>query len=186
MKLSVRCAAWVLPLMLTACSHRVQTAKNQSIAPPLSGSGSEETVPVKPIPIELPPSASTIPPQPIQNAQAPTEDRPKPHHRRPKPQPQTEPPAAEIASNGGAGVSAIGQLSSGDPADVRRDTEDTIISIDKSLSSIHRPLSDAEQKTADHIREFLKQARTALATGDVDGAHTLASKAKVLLAELTK
>ncbi len=47
-------------------------------------------------------------------------------------------------------------------------------------------LSDPEQKTADHIREFLKQARAALASGDVEGAHTLAAKAQVLLAELTK
>jgi hypothetical protein len=30
----------------------------------------------------------------------------------------------------------------------------------------------------------LKQARDALASGDVDGANTLAAKAKVLLAEL--
>ena len=47
-------------------------------------------------------------------------------------------------------------------------------------------LSDQEQKTAGDIREILKQAREALASGDADGAHTLAAKAKVLLAELTK
>ena len=47
-------------------------------------------------------------------------------------------------------------------------------------------LSEPEQKTAVQIREYLKQAREALASGDVDGAHTLAAKAKVLLAELTK
>ena len=45
-------------------------------------------------------------------------------------------------------------------------------------------LTDAETKTAAQIREFLKQAREALATGDTDGAHTLANKAKVLLSEL--
>jgi hypothetical protein len=45
-------------------------------------------------------------------------------------------------------------------------------------------MSDQEQKTAAHIREFLKQAREALASGDVDGARTLAAKAKVLLGEL--
>jgi ribosomal protein S20 len=45
-------------------------------------------------------------------------------------------------------------------------------------------LSDLEQKTAAHVRDFLKQAREALASGDVDGAHTLAAKAKVLLSEL--
>jgi ribosomal protein S20 len=54
------------------------------------------------------------------------------------------------------------------------------------LNGINRALSDPEQKTADHIREFLKQARAALASGDVEGAHTLTAKAQVLLAELTK
>jgi hypothetical protein len=47
-------------------------------------------------------------------------------------------------------------------------------------------LSDSDQKTADQIREFLKEARTALASGDVDGAHTLAAKAQVLLAALNQ
>ena len=36
------------------------------------------------------------------------------------------------------------------------------------------------------IKEFLKQARTALASGDVDGANTLAKKAKALLGELSQ
>ena len=91
-----------------------------------------------------------------------------------------------MAANGTPGVSAIGQLSSGDPSDLRSQTEESIASIDKSLRGITRPLDNSEQKTADHIREFLKEAREALATGDVDGAHTLAAKAKVLLEELTK
>jgi len=43
-----------------------------------------------------------------------------------------------------------------------------------------------DQKTADQIREFLKQARAALASGDVDGARTLAAKAKALLDVLTE
>ena len=53
------------------------------------------------------------------------------------------------------------------------------------LNGITRQLSDQEQTTAAHIREFIKQAREALKSGDVDGASTLAAKAKVLLQELT-
>jgi hypothetical protein len=83
-------------------------------------------------------------------------------------------------------VSAIGELSSGGPYDVRRQAEDSIVSTERSLNGINRTLSDPEQKTAQHIREFLKEARTALASGDVDGAKTLAAKAKVLLSELTR
>jgi hypothetical protein len=83
-------------------------------------------------------------------------------------------------------VSAIGQLSSGDPANSRQQTENSIADIERRLNGINHALSDSEQKTADHIREFLKQARAALASGDVEGAHTLAAKAQVLLTELTK
>jgi hypothetical protein len=54
------------------------------------------------------------------------------------------------------------------------------------LNSIGRKLNDPETKTAAQIREYLKQARGALVSGDVDGARTLAAKAKVLLGELSQ
>jgi hypothetical protein len=83
-------------------------------------------------------------------------------------------------------VSAIGQLSSGDPSDLRQQTENSIAATERGLNAITRPLNDQEQKTAAHIREFLKNAKQALASGDVDGAHTLSAKAKVLLGELNR
>jgi ribosomal protein S20 len=81
-------------------------------------------------------------------------------------------------------VSAIGTLSTGDPPNMRQQTDDSIASTEKALNGITRRLNDQEQKTSAQIREFLKQARDALTSGDVDGAHTLALKAKVLLDEL--
>jgi hypothetical protein len=83
-------------------------------------------------------------------------------------------------------VSAIGQLSTGDSSDLRQQTIGSIAAIERGLNGISRSLSDQEKKTAAQIREFLKQARTALASGDVDGAHTLTVKAKVLLGELSQ
>ena len=83
-------------------------------------------------------------------------------------------------------MSAIGQLSSGDPSDLRRQTLDYITATEHGLGGLNRTLTDPEQKTVAHIREFLKQARTALSSGDVDGAHTLAVKARILLGELTR
>ncbi len=78
----------------------------------------------------------------------------------------------------------MGKLSSGDPLAYRRQTQDLIAATERGLDSITRHLGPSEQKTAEHIRQFLKQAKTALASGDVDGANTLADKAKILLAEL--
>ncbi|MFP5211364.1 MAG: hypothetical protein ACLGRW_18935 [Acidobacteriota bacterium] len=83
-------------------------------------------------------------------------------------------------------VSAIGQLSMGDPADTQRETSNLIASTEQGLNEISRNLNGQQQKTANHIRDFLKEAKSALASGDVDGAHNLAAKAKVLLDELKK
>jgi ribosomal protein S20 len=88
------------------------------------------------------------------------------------------------ASTGNPEVSAIGQLSTADPPNMRQQTDSLIESTEKALNGINRSLSDQEQKTAAQIREFIKEARAALSSGDVDGAHTLAIKAKVLLDEL--
>jgi hypothetical protein len=89
----------------------------------------------------------------------------------------------QVASNA-TPVPAIGVLTTNDPPNMRQQTDASIESTEKSLNGITRSLNEQEQKTAAQIREFLKQAREALTSGDVDGARTLAIKAKVLLDEL--
>ena len=181
MKLPARCVAWLLPLLLTACFHKTDKAQVKLLAPPI-----EEAPLPKPVPspTELPPPVITVPnqaPMPDTNAN-PQSQPPKP------PVKHRKPPAnsTQQASNESPGVSAIGQLSSGDPSDLRQQTVNSIAATERGLSSITRQLSDQEQKTAAQIREFLKQARAALNSGDVDGAHTLAAKARVLLGELSQ
>jgi hypothetical protein len=177
MKLSARSAAWLLLLLLTGCFHKTQVAQNQPFAPPI-----EDTPPPKPepAPTNLPPPEVTIPVQTqLEQITPPPEPVKKPaRHKKPA---NTN---AQIASNGTPAVSAIGTLSTGDPPNVRQQTDDLIASTEKALNGITQKLNDPEQKTAAQIREFLKQARDALTAGDVDGAHTLALKAKVLLDEL--
>lgn len=170
-----------LPLFLAGCFHKVEQVQNQPLAPPI-----EDTPPPAPqlSPTELPPPVVSVPSnQTAANSTPPPKPEEKPpkhvaHHQKPDPK-------AEQASTTVPAVSAIGQLSSGDPADLRQQTEDSIASTEHGLKDINRSLNDQEQKTVTQIREFLKQARTALTTGDVDGAHTLALKAKVLLGEIT-
>ena len=158
-------------------------AQTQPLAPPIV-----DTPPPTPAPIpaDLPPPVVTVPNQATAAATTPQVEtpeqpaKPKVHHRKPANK------NVEEASNGTAGVSAIGQLSPGDPTDQQRRTNNLIISTERGLNEITRKLNDQEQKTAAQIREFLKQARAALASGDVDGANTLALKAKVLLGEISK
>ena len=142
--------------------------------------------------VELPLSEMTIPSQPL-DADSQAMPPPKPHARRRRQNKNTQeavdsaPPTPSVpqpAVNETPAVSAIGQLSSGDSSDTRQQTLNSIAATERGLNGVNRTLSDQEQKTAAHIREFLKQARDALASGDVDGAHTLAAKARVLLSEL--
>jgi hypothetical protein len=126
--------------------------------------------------------------------------KPRPPVKRKKPPANSSPAqpantaASSIAATGAnpqqaasaPAVSAIGQLSSGDPLALRKETVDSIAAIERGLNGIARTLSDQEKKTAAQIREYLKQARSALTSGDVDGAHTLAAKARVLLSELSE
>jgi hypothetical protein len=96
--------------------------------------------------------------------------------------------AQQTAPNVGTG-SPIGQLTTGDSAlgeRTKHETADLIGETQQGLGGIKRSLSSEEKVTATQIRTYLKLAQQALDTGDTDGAHTLATKAKLLLDELTK
>lgn len=176
MKLRARSAAWLLPLLLTGCFHKTQVAQNQPLAPPI-----EDTPPPKPepAPTNLPPPEVTIPVQPPPQITPPPEPVKKPvKHKKPA---NTN---TQIASNGTPAVSAIGNLTTPDPPNVRQQADASIESTEKSLNGITRKLDDQELKTAAQIREYLKEARDALTAGDADGARNLAIKAKALLDEL--
>jgi len=170
------------PLVLTACIHDKNVAVAQpALAPPI-----EDAPLPKPdsAPANLPPPVITAPvqtPPPRTNSPAQAETPPKApvHHKKPAKV------MMETASTGTPGVSAIGELSSGGAPDLQAQTRDSIGATERGLNGIARTLSDQEKKTAGQIREFLKQAKAALDSGDVDGARTLAAKARVLLNELT-
>jgi hypothetical protein len=190
MRISVKYAIWLLALLPLAqgCDQKKPKAQTQTLAPPIVD-----------VPLPTPSTVSTadLPPpvigdtEPKPNsddmATKPPEPVKKPVHHPKKPAAPATPAntqEAASASPNPPAVSAIGQLSGGESGDLRAQTEETIASTEKGVNSITRTLNDGETKTAAQIHEFLKQAREALATGDVDGAHTLAVKAKVLLTEL--
>lgn len=199
MRLHASNAAWLMPLVLTvlmtACDSSQKQMQPQKFAPPVS------TVPKPPVlHPQLPETALVLPDEPLDtDTDAILEEAAKPalRRRRPpaKPAPETtdnaQPPANTSASaaNDNTGVPAIGDLSSGgavsgNASDQRRETADSITDTERGLKTLGRPLNGQEQKTAAQIRQFIRQARKALTSGDVDGAYTLAEKAKVLLGEL--
>jgi ribosomal protein S20 len=174
---SAKIAAWLLPfLLLSGCIHKTQLAQNLPVAPPI-----EDTPPPRPepAPTNLPPPEVTIPLQTMPQVTPPPEPVKKaPKHKKPT---NSNP---QIASNEPPVVSAAGTLSAGDPPSVRQQADASIEATEKSLNGITRKLDNQEQKTATQIREYLKEAREALTSGDADGARNLAIKAKTLLDEL--
>ena len=206
------CASLVLLALWTTGCHKAASPPQQAQAPPLqTGKGTlpppdtsqqqekSETPLASPLP---PPSAQSVPLPP------PT---PKKVRKKPKPAPSkstdtTQTAAATsgsvpaggsttaqaaprtVSAPGGSG-SPIGQLTTGDSAlgeRTKHETADLIGGTQQGLNGIKRSLSTEEQVTASQIRTFLKQAQQELDSGDTDGAHTLATKAKLLLDELTK
>lgn len=185
MKLSLRKIAWLFPLLLTGCFHR-HPAQVRPVAPAVVEKSAPQPVPAPQdtvVPQPVAPAQPAASPQNTAQTPAQTVETPKPpvHHKRPVNH------NTQQASNGAAsGVSAIGQLSAGSSNDQARQAADSLGWTERALNGINRKLSDPEAKTAARIREYIKQGRAALATGDADGAHTLAVKARILLGELTK
>lgn len=182
MKLPVKSVVWLLPLLLTGCFHvpfhRSRSMPSRMLAPRMHPA---QIIPL--IPADLPPAEMVIAGLPLYNM--PEEAQPifppaAPRRRRSSPRDAV--PAAEPQPI--PAITAIGQLTSGDPAGYRQQTANAIGDVEYKLDGIRRSLSYSEQRTAEHVREFLRQARAALASGDVEGAHTLAAKARVLLGEL--
>jgi outer membrane biosynthesis protein TonB len=196
---------WLAPvlgsmLMLGGCNEKVkpaqQQAPQQALAPPIVDApppkpASVSTADLPPPVVGPPPQSATVAetqPKPVEPPKKPAR-HPKPPVTTPVPAPAPTQPtqdAAVVPPVTTPSVSAIGELSGGASGDQRTQTESSINLTEKGLASITRPLSDSESKTAAQIREFLKQARVALTSGDVDGAVTLNKKARVLLAELNQ
>jgi outer membrane biosynthesis protein TonB len=182
MKTPRKSVALLLPFLLTGCFHKTEQVQNQPLAPPVV-----DTPPPAPAsaPKDLPPPVVTVPEtqSPAQTTPPPKPEEKPAKHTTHHPKPDSK-PTEQASNNSAPAVPAIGQLSPGDPSDLRNQTEDSIASTERGLKDLNRTLDDQEQKTVSQIREFLKQARAALTSGDVDGAHTLAVKAKVLLGEI--
>lgn len=206
----------VAMVLSTGCSHSPKQPPVQAQAPPLVTAGGTsspsdieaqkkkaDTPPPSPLPQ---PSAQTapppLPPPPVEKVKRKRKTPAKPVDSGTS---QT-PVQTATASQAGAGNAApasteqaqaalpgtsspIGQLTTGDTAtggQTKHETADLINQTQQGLAGIKRTLSNEEQVTATQIRTFLKQAKLALDGGDADGAHTLATKAKLLLDELLK
>jgi hypothetical protein len=197
---AVRLSLFFVVLFCIGCGHGKNQPPSQAVAPPLqTGKGTLNQPDTTKPPEGSTPLSSPLPQTSAQNVPIPPPPPPRKakHREKTKPKPadqaqtaQAAPPVTPPANvEPVAGASPIGQITTGDSATGERDkheTSDLIAETQQGLAAIKRPLSEDEKVTATQIRTFLNQAEQALQNGDTDGARTLATKAKLLLDELTK
>ena len=90
-------------------------------------------------------------------------------------------PTASASSNPEA--NSIGALTTGAPADpqTRQDAANLIAAIQKRLNAVPAQMDEAQKTQINKVRNFWRDAQEAFKSGDVEGAMTLATKAKLLL-----
>lgn len=191
-------ALLLLTVFLAGCRHRTRaTLAPEALAPVLPVSDlANNTLPDLP-PAQLP-QINPPPPRTLAREEKPRPRKHtyhKPRHTTIEPAPVEAPTTSQVPTEQAATampteISPIGQLSpAGDSSNVPRRHQilEEIDSTQKGLDSISkRPLSKEEQVTVAQIKTFLEKAKLALNQADLDGAHTLVTKAKVLLDEIAK
>jgi len=98
------------------------------------------------------------------------------------------PPTPEPETSAQEDTVAIGALSTGGDSNPRSQQEaaEMITTNEKRLNGLSAQIVEAQKAQISKVRNFQKQAQDALGSGDVEGAKTLATKAKLLLDDIEK
>ncbi len=150
-----------------------------------------------PVPIEKAPEPKTEPviaqvpltPTPLPTVKVPIQKVKKPKKKVVLP---AEVPAAPVQVASAApppdpGV-VIGALTVGgeEVPEKKKEARGMIADLDKRLAGLPPAVLEQQKEGIARVLHFEKEARSALDSGDVEGAVTLVTKAKVLLDDLTK
>lgn len=169
-------SAAALSLVLSGCHKQAHVA-----APPLPPPPPTSVIAVPPPTHVTPDATLEEPPAPVEVVPVPPKPKPKPRPVQPKPaQPAPVVPPPPIVS--------IGTLSSsGDVSQETRDqTAALLTGLHNRVNAIAANVANAHHDQMERVRNFLKQADDAWKSGDVEGARTLATKAKVLLDDIQR
>ena len=163
------------------CRRRVQIPPLPQIQAPIA----LETPPPPEHPPMIQPPVVKLPPMPVaSNATRPKRERRRPAKTTPAPEPPVQVASAELAPE----ATAIGALTSGGEANPKSQQEaaDMIAANEKRLNGLPAQMSDEQKAQVSKVKNFQRQAQEALNSGDIEGAKTLATKAKLLLDDLLK
>lgn len=180
--LSLAITLALLSLVLTGCHKQIKAAA-APVPPPFIGEGAPA--------IGVPPPTHVTPDATLEYPETPAPEpaeKPKPV-RKPVPAKPTAPPQTATpppATTANPSVNILGTLSTGgEVSPALRDATNNL------LRTIHQRMDNTPvDRQAQHhdqferVRNFVHQADEAWKTGDVEGARTLATKARVLLDEI--
>ena len=180
----MRAGTFGLLLAVVGCRHKPAPVAIQ-VPPP-------SPVPLEPAPEpKNPPLVASVPTQPIPLPRV-TVPPPKKPKKVKKPAPPVQMAAVSVPPGPAAAApdptSVIGALTPGGeqvPEQHQRAVE-LITANDKRLSGLSAEFRERQKDQLIRVQNFQKQAQTALAAGDADGAYTLATKARLLLDDLQK
>lgn len=188
MKAAIRwaCLASALTFGLSGCRHKPVLPPLPPIINPVD---LVEIPPSGPPPMIAPPEIQ-LPPMPVATGPSPRRERKRrPNAAATSTPSTTQPSTAETpVANTTAEETAIGALSLGGEANPRaqQQASELLASIDRRLSALPSRVAAAEKTQVSQVRNFQRQAQDALNSGDVEGATTLGTKARLLLDDLQK
>jgi hypothetical protein len=170
-----------LTLGAGGCQKRVQVPPLPPIQPPVA----LETPPQPEHPPMIEPTPAKLPPVPVASNGA----KPKRERKKPAAKTTPEPPPTQVASvEVPAETAAIGELTAGGEANpkLQQEAADMIAANEKRLNVLSAQMTEEQKAQVGKVKNFQRQAQEALGSGDVEGAKTLAMKAKLLLDDLLK
>lgn len=182
-------SALVSSVLMVGCVH-------QQAAPPLVPQAKTPNIYVAP-PAEakLPPMKSgDTPPnltdaKPVEAAEVKPKKKPKRQPVQPLPPPVAAPVMAPPVDQPAGAPATLGALApGGGNANPKQQQEVTakIGSVEKRVTDLPPATAEREQKQIAKVRQFLNEAADALRGGDAEGAGILATKADLLMDDLTK
>ena len=173
-------------VLLTGCLfHRQQ-------APPLAPQAKTPNIYVPPpADSKLPPMEASDTPPTLTDAKpaAAEEAKPKKRVKRTVTPPPAAAPVATEPPPASTPAVTLGELSPGGGAANPRQQQEVlgkISAVERRIGDLPGGTAEREQKQIAKVRQFLKEASDALKGGDVEGAGILATKADLLMDDLTK
>lgn len=179
-------------VMLTGCLF------HQQQAPPLPQQAKTPNIYVPPPATDpkLPPMESGDKPpnltdaKPVEAAEVKPKKKPKRQQTPPtsttSPTVATTPPATETPTTPPATLGALAPGGGNANPKQQQEVMAKIGAVEKRINDLPSATADREQKQIAKVRQFLKEASDAWKSGDVEGAEILATKADLLMDDLTK